>query len=69
MSNEFIQIEGFQSNEEKQWLEWINKIEKLVGHSMDGDQVKDGYSLDFAFGYFMAGWTIESYIEFIKRKK
>lgn len=34
---------------------WLARVERLVGHSLDGDQEKDGYSLDFCVDMFKAG--------------
>ncbi len=34
---------------------WLTRVEKLVGHSLDGDQKKDGYSLDNCVDMFKAG--------------
>lgn len=28
------------------WERWIDDVESLLGHSADGDEVTDGYSLD-----------------------
>jgi hypothetical protein len=28
------------------WERWIDEVESLLGHSADGDQATDGYSLD-----------------------
>lgn len=37
------------------WNQWIEDLEAILGHSMDGDQVVDGYSLDYAHEAFNAG--------------
>jgi len=34
------------------WLTWVELVEALLGHSLDGDQVADGYSLDHAYRIF-----------------
>lgn len=34
------------------WEKWIAEVESLLGHSADGDQDADGYSLDS----FYAQW-------------
>ena len=41
------------------WLNWINAVERMVGHSLDGDGTTDGYSLDQCGDWFDAGWTPE----------
>lgn len=33
----------------QKWLDWVDKVETLVGHHLDGDQRTDGYSLDYTF--------------------
>lgn len=52
---------GPDANEERRWLAWVNMVEKLVGHSLDGDQRIDGYSLDFAFDEFERGTSAHAY--------
>lgn len=32
--------------EPSDWERWIAKVEKIIGHSADGDEDADGYSLD-----------------------
>jgi hypothetical protein len=56
-----MQGESFVSEGEKAWFRWVKKVEKLLGHSLDGDQEKDGYSLDYAHDAFMDGLTAEQY--------
>ena len=34
---------------------WLDRVEKLVGHDLDGDQEKDGYSIDDCVLMFEAG--------------
>lgn len=38
--------ENYESALQRAWLTWIDKVEKLLGHTPDGDQTEDGYSLD-----------------------
>lgn len=66
MTNEFIQIENFQSKSEKKWFKWIDQCEKKCGHSLDGDQSKDGYSIDFAYDAFLDGCSVEAYCASLK---
>lgn len=40
---------------EDQWLGWIAEVEHLLGHSADGDQKQDGYSMDSFYEKFEAG--------------
>lgn len=32
------------------WEGWIAEVEQILGHSADGDQLEDGYSLDAFYG-------------------
>lgn len=57
----FIAGESYESPTEKAWLAWCRKVEKLLGHSLDGNQERDGYSLDFAYGAWEAGETAKAY--------
>lgn len=63
MTDEFIQIENFQSVDEKNWLNWINEVEKTAGHSIDGDQSRNGYSLGHAYDKFKEGWQPLAYYQ------
>ena len=40
---------------------WAARVEKILGHDLDGDQSTDGYSLDFALKAYEAGATVENY--------
>ncbi len=62
------QSETAVDSSERAWLRWIAKVERPVGHDMDGDEAVDGYSLDFAYDVFSWGdYTPEEYIaEFYK---
>lgn len=59
---EFVASESYVSPGEKRWLAWVKQVETLLGHSLDGDQQDDGYSLDFAFDDFEHGLTPEQYV-------
>jgi hypothetical protein len=44
------------------WYAWANKVEKILGHSLDGDQATDGYSIDEAYEYWeKIGFTPAEY--------
>ena len=47
----------------KTWLRWAARVESILGHSLDGDQTADGYSIDFAVDAFDLGATPEQYSE------
>lgn len=53
------------SNHESDWLSWINKAESMTGHSLDGDQNMDGYSMDEAYDAWQDGKTPVEYVESI----
>jgi len=58
--------ESYVSPYERRWLAWVKKAEKLLGHSIDGDQDRDGYSLDGAHDAFADGLTIEEYVQEVR---
>lgn len=43
------------------WDKWIDALEIEVGHSMDGDEDRDGFSLDYAHEAFNAGYLVSDY--------
>jgi hypothetical protein len=47
---------------------WAKKVEKILGHDLDGDQQTDGYSLDFALDEFNKGMTPAEYAATVNRK-
>lgn len=51
------------------WDQWIDDVEATVGHSMDGDQAEDGYSLDYAHDAFNAGYTAADYAKKVVSSK
>lgn len=58
--------ETYVSPQERAWEAWTKKVEALLGHSLDGDQEVDGYSLDYAFDFFDDGATPEEYVAEIR---
>jgi hypothetical protein len=58
---EFAAMESYVSPNERAWLVWVKKVEAILGHSLDGDQERDGYSLDFANDAFHDGCSAEAY--------
>ena len=44
------------------WERWADKAEALAGHSLDGDQRDDGYSLDDAYQAWLRGESPDSYV-------
>ena len=52
---------------ERRWDRWRQEVEKLLGLStLDGDQIEDGYSLDFANEAFDDGHTPGQYAERVR---
>lgn len=49
-------------NTDAAWLIWCLEAEGLLGHDLDGDQEKDGYSLEAAYGAFLEGKTPTQYV-------
>lgn len=48
---------------------WADKVEKILGHDLDGDQDQDGYSLDFASDAFDRGESPEHYVAKVREAK
>lgn len=43
--------------EPTEWERWVDELETQMGHSADGDQEGDGYSLDGFYSQWKAGLT------------
>lgn len=54
--------ENFVSASDREWARYVRRAEKLLGHSIDGNQSTDGYSLDYAFDYFANCDAVEIYV-------
>lgn len=65
---EVYQFEKYVPLAEQQWLLWAKRAESLLGHSLDGEQIMDGYSLDYAYEAFEAGKLPNEYVDSIKKK-
>lgn len=46
-----------ESIEPTKWEGWISSVERLLGHSADGDQHIDHYSLDAFYQLYLEGST------------
>ncbi len=44
------------------WEKWADKVEAALGHSLDGDQASDGYSVDGAYEAYCQGMSIQQYV-------
>lgn len=58
---EFAVGESYVSPRERAWERWVAKVEKLLGHDLDGNQDRDGYSLDYAYDAFADGLSVAEY--------
>lgn len=58
--------ESYISTGERAWLAWAAKAEKLLGHDLDGNEDRDGYSMDGAYGSFEAGVTAKAYVALVR---
>lgn len=47
------------------WERWADHAEKLIGHSLDGDRQKDGFSIDEAFEVFDRGCSPAAYVTMV----
>jgi len=45
--------ESHVSDNERDWRRWVRKVEKKLGHSIDGNQATDGYSICYATDYWV----------------
>lgn len=61
--------EAYVSPAERAWLAWCRKVESILGHDLDGDQARDGYSLDFAHDEFCNGLTPAQYVSEIRARQ
>lgn len=66
---QLLQSESYVSPREREWERWVKKVEKLLGHNLDGNQQRDGYSLDYAYDAFRAGETPAAYAEEVRQDK
>jgi hypothetical protein len=47
------------------WEKWLKEVEGGLAHELDGDQDKDGYSIDTAYDLYDGGLTVpEAVAEF-----
>lgn len=48
-------------SEDDEWEAWVREVESILGFSLDGNQERDGYSIDFAHDAFREGVTAAEY--------
>ncbi|PPF13760.1 hypothetical protein C5B92_16175 [Rathayibacter sp. AY1A4] len=53
---------------ERRWLAWIGDAERAAGHSLDGDQAVDGYSMDFAYEAWELGASPAAYVRSLQKE-
>lgn len=58
--------ESYISGSERDWLRWVKKAEKLIGHSLEGNQATDGYSYDYAYDYWRNCDPVELYVSDVR---
>ena len=46
---------------ESEWMLFCERAEKMLGHSLDGDEDTDGYSIDGAYDSYCGGMTAQEY--------
>jgi AraC-like DNA-binding protein len=51
------------------WELWVKAVEKNLGHSLDGDQQEDGYSLGFAYDAWKSGSKASEYALQVRLEK
>lgn len=71
---EFAASESYISPAERIWTRWAGRVERLLGHNLDGNNVpsnprREGYSLDDAYATWDAGVTSEAYAEEVREEK
>lgn len=57
--------ENYVDQSERAWLRWVKQVERLLGHSIDGNQDTDGYSLDFAYEAWKTDQSPAAYVKAI----
>ena len=58
--------ENYVSPTDRAWEKWTAKVERILGHDLDGNEDIDGYSLDGANAAFEAGETPEAYAKEVR---
>lgn len=51
------------------WEKWIAEVESLLGHSADGDQGADGYSLDGFYEQWKSSLTPQAAVAALQRRR
>ena len=48
------------------WEQWVDRVEVVLGHSLDGDQAVDGYSMDDAHDAWESGAEVGDYVNTVR---
>lgn len=48
-------------DDDARWQGWVRRAEDMLGHGLNGDQARDGYSLQQAFAAFSDGASVVEY--------
>ena len=59
--------ESAQANHLTKWDRWAAEAEKILGFSLDGDQTRDGHSMEQAHDDFCDGLTPQEYAANVKK--
>lgn len=63
---------GIPDQTEAAWLRFVNECERLLGHSLDGDDTASfdcGYSIDEAYDKWQAGYAPQGYVAEIRKRE
>jgi len=63
---DFVATENHVSAGDRAWDKFINRAEGLLEFELDGDEDRDGYSIDGAYAAFKAGTTAEDYAKEVR---
>lgn len=63
---DFVRGENHVSAADRAWDKWINRAEGLLGFELDGDEARDGYSIDGAYAEFKAGLPAAGYAVMVR---
>lgn len=59
---DFVASESHVSAGDRAWERWVNRAERELGHSLDGNQERDGYSVDYAYDAWKDGVSVDDYV-------
>ncbi len=61
---EVWQLETYESEQSRNWYQWLKDAEEIAGHHLDGDEVTggDNYSIDSAYESWEHGETPQEYV-------